>query len=702
LLEVPATAAGLAKTPTRSGAIIDGRCTRSRNAVITARKEGVVLNIVRRRKSGTFGVETALLVTCLLAATALRLSFVGNELFGVEEAESSVSALSILERGYPADRYLGLPIYENVLLTTLPDSQEYEFKSASDSGAGMDIHHGWLPLYSMAAAFAAAGISPDVDDGRPPVVRHSSHELTRRTIVPRLPSIAFAVLFLCVVYQLGQTISGGDTAWSVLLASAFAQPLVWFGWQARDYSATLALSGVCGLAVWKLTRRGTWRDTAVAGLALILVFYTHALSFAILAGVLLANVPFALQRPRWRSKLLLTTLIAASGIAPWLYWTNFLQTAARMPMAWPLLSFPNDFISFFLARKAFMGAIGLIVAVAAVALTVPHQRLARRIVAAASDRQAFYFTLTWFVIAYVAFILLTPAARFVNTSLMLVLAVPGYLLFALSVAVAARTMTPRLAPVVAPLAVLAFFGIRGTATFRASQPQAPSGVDAFLDVASRWTLEAGTKLYAWPNEHLLLTYVSGLPVQSVAPVRKAFLDEYPGDVIFIETGMPYAERPLTEVRAMASQRGVALSVEEARQVALRIQRHGARQYLQGLVADVWPPTEPMRPLDLALLETYAEHTVESGRTSAEQYRLLRGFAPTSRLTAHWLPVAYWFVNPEAHLGDQLNYRDRIRSATGIVLPNGSIIFDARRNRAVPLVDQARYLAILRSASTTGS
>ena len=90
------------------------------------------------------------------------------------------------------------------------------------------------------------------------------------------------------------------------------------------------------------------------------------------------------------------------------------------------------------------------------------------------------------------------------------------------------------------------------------------------------------------------------------------------------------------------------------------------------------------------------------RARAEQYRLLRGYAPTNFTDQLLLPVSYWFVNPEKHLGDQLNYRDRIRGATGIVLPNGSIIFDARRNRAVPLVDQARYLTILRSASTIGS
>jgi hypothetical protein len=666
------------------------------------RKESVALKHWRHWKDGGRVLETTLLVACLLAGAAVRLAFVRNEPLDLDEAESSISALSILERGYPADQYLGLPIYENVLLTTSPDSPEYEFGNSNDAHPGMAIDRGWLPLYSIAAAFEVAGIRPDVDDGRPPTVRHSAEELARRTIVPRIPSIVFAVVFLFSIYQLGRTISGGDTAWSALMASAFAQPIVWFGWRAHDYSATLALSTLTGLAGWKLTRCGRWRDSVVTGLALILLFYTHVLSFVILAGVLLANIPFGVDRPRWWPKLLLTTGIAASGIAPWLYSTHFFQAAAQIPMAWPLLSFPNDFLSFFLARKAFLAAIGLIMALTVLGLAFPHQRFARRLVAAASDRQAFYFTLTWFVMAYLAFILLTPAARFVNTSLMLVLAAPGYLLFALAVAVAARTMTPRFAAVVAPLVLLVFFGVRGTTTFTVAPPTMPTGIETFLDVASRWTLEPGTKIYAWPAENLLLTYVSGLPVQSVAPVRKAFLDQYPGDVIFVETGTAYVGRQLTEVRTLASQQGIALSVEEAKQAALRIQRHGARQYLEGLVADVWPPSEPIERIDRALIAAYAETTLLAGTARAAQYRLLRGYAPTNFMTSYVLPVSYWFVNPEKHLGDQLNYRDRIRGATGIVLPNGSIIFDARRNRTVPLVDQERYLTILRSASTIGS
>jgi Dolichyl-phosphate-mannose-protein mannosyltransferase len=647
-------------------------------------------------------VNRLLLWSCLVAATVSRLSFAGREQLLVPEAESSINALTILERGYPGDRYLGLPIYENVLVTTSPDSPEYEFRDAIHSDRGMAIDHGWLPLYAIAAAYALAGIHPDADDRPAPVVRHASRDLTPRTIVPRLPSIAFAVLFLWSVYVLARTISGGDTAWSVLLAAAFAQPLVLFGWEARFDSATLALSGLSGLAIWNLTRRAAWRDSLAAGFALMLLFHTHVLSFVILTAVLLCNVPFARGRPRWTSKLLLTAVVAASGIVPWLYWTRFFHAAARVPMAWPLLTFPADFIAWFAARKAFVGVIGLVLALALVSMAFPRRRLARRIISAARDSHAFYFTLTWFVVAYVAFILMTPAAGFVNASLMLVLAVPGYLLFALCVAVAARTMTARFAAGIAPLLVLMFLGLRGSATFVDSHPSEANGVKTFLDVASSWTLEPGTKIYAWPNENLLLTYLSGLPIQSIAPVRKAFLDEFPGDVIFVETGTAYAERPLTDVQSVASRHGVALSVEAARRAALRIQRLGARRYLQGLVTNIWPPPEPAEPIDSALLATYAEQTHRAGRASSEEYRLLRGFAPTSRLTSHWLPVSYWFVNPEHRLGDQLNYRDRIRRATGIVLPNGSIVFDGRRKRDVPLVDRDRYVVIERGMSAAGS
>ena len=314
-----------------------------------------MLNHLRHWKNLRRISEAVFLLLCVCAGTALRLSFASNEPLWVDEAASSINALSILEHAYPVDRYLGLPIYENVLLRASPDSKEYEFGNSNRSRSGITIEQGWLPLYSIAAAFAFARIRPDVDGGRAPSARHNSKDLRKRTIVPRLPSIFFSALFLLFIYQLGRTISGNDTAWSVLMVVASAQPLVWFGWHAGGSSATLAIASVSGLAVWNLARRVTWRDSIVAGLAFVLLFHTDRLSFMILSALLLATVRFAPARTRWRSKLLVTGAIATVGIVPWLYWTDFLEAAARTPMAWPLLAFPGDFVWWFAARKAFLG-----------------------------------------------------------------------------------------------------------------------------------------------------------------------------------------------------------------------------------------------------------------------------------------------------------------------------------------------------------
>jgi hypothetical protein len=642
-------------------------------------------------------LEVVLVVSCVIAATAWRLAHISREPLWVDEAESSINALTILERGYPSDRYLGLPIYENVLVTTSPDSKEYEFRDSSYSDRGMAIYHGWLPLYSIAAAEALGGIHPDIDDGRPPMVRHSRQELIRRTVVPRLPSIVFAVVFLCSLYLLGRRLYGIDTAASVLMAAGFAQSFVWFGWQARYYSATLAFTALSGLTIWTFTRRNEWRDSIATGCALALLFHTHSLSFFIMTSLLLVNAPLALRQPRWIMKLLLTGTIVACAVVPWMYWTNFFHAAVRIPAAWPLLTFPGDFVSWFTRRKAFVGIVGVAALLTLLSAAFPRWQIGRRIRAAAGDRPALYFALTWFTLAYLMFMFLIPAASFAYARLLLVVAVPGYLLFALCIAIAVRTVTPRFAVLVSPLIIIAFVGIRGSATLRSLRWDA-SGLESVIDAASRWTLAPGTKLYSWPNQNLELTYYSGLPVQSIAPVRKTFLDSYPGDVIFLEIGTPYVDAPLSEVLTIARQRGAALSVEEARESVLRVQRHGARQYLRGQVADIWPPPESLKPIDLSVLTRSQELSRQLGEEGARQYPLLRKHVPTLMLSSMWLPVFYEFVDPEKRLGDRLNYRDRIRDATGIVLPNGSLIFDARRRRDVPLVDRAQYLALQRAGS----
>ena len=475
----------------------------------------------------------------------------------------------------------------------------------------------------------------------------------------------------------------------------FAEPMVWFGWQARYYSATLALTVLSGLAIWALTRRGTWRDAAVTGLALMLLFHTHSLSFLILTGVLLVNVPFGIRQPQWVSKLLLTGAIVACGIVPWMYWTNYFHAATRIPMAWPLLAVPERLHFVVCNAQGVRRRDRIDCGVDGCVRRFPSSAV--RPANHGGRERPSRVLLRADVVCHrvLSFLLLIPAASFFSGRLMLVLAVPGYLLFALCIALASRATTPRFAVLVAPLIVLVFLGVRGTAIFKVPHRMV-KGVEAFADVASHWTLEAGTKLYAWPNQNLVLTYYTGLPVQSIAPVRKKFLDEYPGDVILIETGTPYVDPPSTEERTSAGHRGSPTSADDERQAILRIQRYGA----VGTFRVSWQ-TSGRRPSrsrrSTRRCSRIRSYTQQEGRKNAEQFLLLRGFDFRLMLSSQWLPAFYWYVNPETRLGDQLNYGKRVRSATGIVLPNGSIIFDARRNRDVPLVDRAQYLALLRLA-----
>ena len=495
--------------------------------------------------------------------TTLRLSFLERQL-SVDEAESSINALTILDHGYPTDRYLGLPIYENVLLTPTPHDQGYEFKDPSYSDKGIAVYHGWLPLDSIAAAFAAAGITPDRDEGGPPTVRHGVPEFTRRTVVPRLPSILFSTLFLICAYALGRAASGRDTAWALFVAAALADPFVSFGWQARYYSATLALTALCGWLVWRYLVHARWRDAAATGLGLVLLFHTHSLSFLILSVLLLASAPLTVSSRRDLLKLSLTGAILILGLVPWMYFTGFLGEATRIPSAWQVVAFPYDFLSWFTTRKAFVLIIASVLILVMLSTRGRYQSASRLMVAARTVRQPVYFAVAWFVFAYLGFVLLIPAGSFYIERLTLVLAVPGYLLLALSTSVASRAVAPHASVFLSPLLILAFLGIRGTVRLQFDHEPA-SRLQVFAELAGRWTLAPGTRLYAFPNSHLLLTYYLGLPVQSIAPVRTAFLEHYPGDVILLEIGVPYRELADEEVRQIGAAYRADLSAPEVRQ-----------------------------------------------------------------------------------------------------------------------------------------
>src|SRR3954447_8506050 len=95
---------------------------------------------------------TAGLLILLLAGLCLRLFSIDRVPMWVDEAESAINPLTILQHAVPTGSYLGLPVYENTLLAPWPESKEYRYKDISYSRNGLALYHGWFPLYAIAGA----------------------------------------------------------------------------------------------------------------------------------------------------------------------------------------------------------------------------------------------------------------------------------------------------------------------------------------------------------------------------------------------------------------------------------------------------------------------------------------------------------------------------------------------------------------------
>jgi hypothetical protein len=135
---------------------------------------------------------------------------------------------------------------------------------------------------------------------------------------------------------------------------------------------------------------------------------------------------------------------------------------------------------------------------------------------------------------------------------------------------------------------------------------------ALVEYLRSQTLSAGTRIYAPPVSHLALAFYTGLPVQSVAPVRREFFDSHDGDMLIVE----------------------------------RAVRDGgeARRAERRLLAE-------------------------------ENPAIFRGY-PATDLVRSWPVYFYRFVDPERRSGAQLNYLGRVRSSRAVAVSPSWIVYHA--------------------------
>lgn len=618
-----------------------------------------------------------LLLLILIYGAALRAWDLGSRPLTVDEAESCINALTILQHGLPLDHYLGLPIYENSLQQPWPESHEYEFKDSSYSERGLAVYHGWLPLYFTAASFALCGIPPD--DTAALHVRHSRAAMHWRTMSGRLPAVLMGIVFLLVVFCAARQLYGLDAAWAALSAAVVCEPAIYFARQARYYSATMALTAGCCLIIVCMCKQGRWRDFMLGAIVFVLLFHTHVVSFVAAGLVFGVTIAVSTRRPGAVRKLAAFAGIVAVGTLPWILLTGFAESVLVIPKAHALLSW-HDLLAFF-------GMLGPIAPLAGLALTglvlarVLHHRLPPRLVRPFVDHdKAFLFLAGWAVLGGLTFAACVPAVSYFHGRLVLTIFVPGMLFAAALCAALARTISARLSSCVASGLFVLLLVLSGQASFL-PQTGAASAASVFevTEHLRNREIRPGTRLYATPNDHLILTFYTGIPIQSVAPVRKSFLDQYEGEILIVEAGPRHEPISGAEIQRHLSSAGHHVSDAQAGELESLLATRLLRADLQGRVAKVTPQLEPAPAYLASLISLQRRKTAEAitRRLEMEGNPMFKGFALPDH-NSWWQIYYYRFVNPGARTGEDLNYATRIHYAHVLVLPGEWVVYHCPR------------------------
>ena len=622
-------------------------------------------------------LSSVLFLLVVLAGTYLRFQGLSLRPLWEDEAESCINALTILSHGVPVDHYQGLPIYENTLVEPWPESREYEFRDSSYS-RGVAVYHGWLPLYAIAASFKVFGVAP-APESTALNVRYSGSERVRRTWVPRVPSVLFGLIGMVALYIAGYSMGGKEAAWAALIAAAFAAGRIQVDQQARYYAATVAISTLCTLTVWRVYTKRGWRDVAFCAFSLTLLFYTHILTFAGHCAVLAILALFELLRRRRLDDILKFAAIGifvAAFTVPWLLATGFLTHRSTIPRAWLLLNIRAD-VSRFLFQRADHTAELTFALILLVILWVFQRRLPEKLSTPLKEfaGPAAYLSLQM-AVSSALFLYLIPAASLFWDRLTLSVAAPILLLQSLLVAVLARAVSERHAAMIASFSALLLLIFAGrlrspdTPEMRADSWRKQNLVVDFLEGKH---YAAGTRIYTVSNAVLLYSYLSGLPIQSIAPVRKSFLDSYAFPIVFVDavaTGIARGD-PLDplQMQAAAQAEHEHLTLDQGERLSLRcvaylskseIERNGSHLQTDIGSLPAYAKSAAYRQLALVRLRDEQETQVKN------ELPIFRAY-PSQGINSWWPIFAYRFVDPLSRMGPRANYAARMSNASARII-----------------------------------
>ena len=503
----------------------------------------------------------------------------------------------------------------------------------------------------------------------------------------RLPGVFFGVLFLLGMFWAGRALFGVDAGLVALLIAALAPKCIWLAQQARYYSAGLAFSALLVGSLWRMATRGTWRDFVSGALLTVALFHTNCLALVAILTPALGLLPRLVRVERAAANGALAALLVVAGVVPWMLATGYLEHLGGIPMARDLLRFPQDYWVYLAERRGRVLAGAALFALFGL-LWCSRARLAARFarpLEAAGAPALFLVGST--IAAYFGFQALVPAASCSMARLSHQLIVAPILLASIALASSLRGFFPGRAEVASLPVALLLLLIEGSVLHRQERnPFERVAAEELVEHLSRQDFASDTRIFALPYQHFPLTYYTGLPIQSIAPVRREFLASYPGAVLILETASRWPCPAPETVQCVAEAAGIELSLEEARAHGPGLQAELIRSEVGPLVRSLAPEPQVRPAWYRDVLEGLPAALVSSGQGRIDYARdnpaMLTGVYPLSH-AEFWPAFFYRFVFPGARSGSNLNYAPRIREADAYPLASGWIVYRCPARQATP-------------------
>lgn len=648
-----------------------------------ARKEW--LPNVGKKRNFVFAVGLVVL------AMLLRISGATNDTLWVDEAESAINGLTILERGLPLGEYLGIPIYENTLTEPLEGDPVYAYRDSSYSlKRNVAVYHGWLPLYAIAASQALFGIEPDQVGPTPRMhPRHNKEAVFERTLAARMPAIVFSFFACVLLFFLMRHVADRTAALASLAWFGLAGKVVWFSIQARYYSLTLLMVTLVAYFYFRTVKWGNWFSFMLFGLAEGLLFHTHQLSAVVFAGASLFGIPLIIRHSQWFLKSLTAVSIAGILTIPWALWSGFFETASTVPNVYHLFDSVMDWVIYAYEHPRSFLLVLLALAIVVGLVFFPRYVPERCREAFYAHRYYYLFLFYWMGLIYLAFHLLVPAASYFTDRLTLMLLIPFIMLNGLLIGDIARVSVRSWQGVLSVvLSVISILLLHRPAVFYGfSMDTDRFPITRVFEYFDEKTFDKDTRFFATPSNQLIYTYYTGLPIQSTVPVKKSFFDHYPGDIVIFDTRSFPAYYDPDLIAEAGFERGLELTETDIWQIRLSLWR--ALIYEEDQAMGLPIPAEPpkLTEFEQSLVDGARDYSWTLQRSfinEVRQYPIFKG-VEAQTLDDYWIIFFLRFVDYENHIGDQLNYYERVKDARVEYLARSNIVVYLSPN---PVIDNS--------------